>query len=486
MKALELLQSIFKTHDIPKHLHDIEIQNIHHDSREINAGDLFIAFNGTESDGHAFISSAIERGAALILSERELDESISVPYLQIQNPRETIAKLAQAFYMKDRTYPIMVGITGTNGKTTTSIMIHDIFQSSGHSCAQFGTLFYKVNGEQYPSLNSTPDAITLHRYLANCQDDVVIMEISSHGIHQFRTHGLTFDYLIFTNLYHDHLDYHADMEEYFQVKSSLFRQLKPDGYGIIFADQDWGEKLLEQWSDSRFHSIGTHPSADFYGDPDQSSLHHKNGVISFNVTVPGTHNFLNASMAAAASYLAGLPTHVIEDTLSNHVHVPGRFEQFNHPENAKVVVDYAHTEDAFYHLLSTAKQAGANSIYHVFGFRGNRDLSKRKGMLQTSALYADHYILTSDDFNNVSPEDMHEQLNVIQSLHGQQNGTIIFDRTEAIYYAWNLLKEGDWLLITGKGHENYQQHYMYPADSDIEWVKALIDSTPQSPLQNQS
>lgn len=473
MKLNTLLERIEKNVNDP--VSNLDIEGISTNSSKVQPNNIFVAIKGYRVDGHDFIRDAIRAGAQIVIGEQDITE-LSVPYIKVENSRLALAQLACEFYGNPSRNKKLIGITGTNGKTTTSYMLKHILETTGKSCSLFGTVINVVNGQSSPSINTTPDALELNKHLASSEDEYIIMEVSSHGLSQYRVNGVEFDFCLFTNLDQDHLDYHRDMEEYFSVKASLFEQMKPEGSAIINHYCSWGQKLAEQLNakNRTFHVIGEKQ----YHDLQINQLKSGNSIITYEnnanmdlkLNILGKHNILNAAMAFLTASKLGLPSEEILQALEKFPGVPGRFEMFQHPNGATVVVDYAHTADAFNHCLQTAKEEGANRIFHIFGFRGNRDISKRGGMVNISKEISDVHILTFDDLNDISYEEMEEALKVIN-----EGGHIIPDRTLAIKQAIEHAHPGDWICITGKGAEEYQQEFKLPTTSDIETVQFLFE-----------
>lgn len=244
MKLSEVLENIIGHHNSPEQtLNDIDIEGISANSSRIGPNGLFIAISGYQQDGHHYIDDAIAAGASAVVGEKEIAQ-LKVPYIKVSNSRFALAHIAKNFYQTSSKNHTIIGITGTNGKTTTSFMLKHVLEDAGLTCSLFGTIHNVVNGQKLPSINTTIDALELHRHLSICKDDVVIIEVSSHGLSQFRIEGIEFDCCLFTNLDHEHLDYHQDMDDYFSVKATLFNKLKPDGKAIINSYNSWGEKLL--------------------------------------------------------------------------------------------------------------------------------------------------------------------------------------------------------------------------------------------------
>ena len=476
MKLNKLLQDIINQaslHD--EDIEDIDIKGITNNSLEVEDGFLFIAIKGYQVDGHTYIDQAIKAGARAIIGERKIDK-ISVPYFQVENSRLILADLAQRFY-PDKSNKTIIGITGTNGKTTTSFMLKHILESCGKKCSLFGSVYNYINGEKSaPSVNTTMDALQIHREIARSNDEFVIMEVSSHALSQHRVKGINYDYALFTNLDHDHLDYHKDMDDYFSVKARLFKQLKKDGAAICNTNNNWGKKLEELLSKNlnQISSVGKKES-DLYIQQNKAGDTHfvyKNkGVYPVKLPIKGKHNIQNAALAFLTARNMGIPGEFIIEALKSFPGVPGRFEVLEHPTGAQFIVDYAHTSDAFAQCLKTGREMGAKRIIHIFGFRGDRDVSKRQSMVEVSAKLSDLCILTLDDLGTESFEGMLEALHNLKPL---KNGKVIHDRTSAIEYAWEIARDGDWIFITGKGDELYKGTYNLPTKTDKDTITYLL------------
>jgi UDP-N-acetylmuramoyl-L-alanyl-D-glutamate--2,6-diaminopimelate ligase len=454
---------------------EINITGIANNSMEVKEGFLFVAITGYQTDGHAYIKQAIKAGAKAIIGEQEIHDS-SVPYFKVENSRAVLADLAKRFYPA-KVNKTLIGVTGTNGKTTTSFMLKHIMEVYGKSCSLFGSVYNYINGEKStPSVNTTMDALQLQKELSRSQDEVVIMEVSSHALSQYRVKGISYDYALFTNLDHDHLDYHKDMDDYFSVKAQLFNQLKPDGAAVINTNNTWGNKLKNLLSGTReqVFCVGNKESELYIQQSKTGDIHfiYKNREIySIKLSIKGKHNIQNAALAFLTAREMGVPGEVIMNALHTFPGVPGRFEVVNHPTGAQVIIDYAHTCDAFAQCLKTGREMGAKRIIHIFGFRGNRDVTKRRSMVEISEKHSDQCILTLDDLGTESFEGM---IATLQELKPSSKGKVIPDRTSAIEYAWKIAREGDWIFITGKGDEGYKDTYLLPTNSDKETVTYLL------------
>ncbi|RFU70974.1 UDP-N-acetylmuramoyl-L-alanyl-D-glutamate--2,6-diaminopimelate ligase [Peribacillus saganii] len=485
---MELSNLIYCLHDCTETIPSIPnrlISGIEINSQKVREGYIFVAINGYSTDGHNFINDAIEKGASLIIGEKKLNPP--VPYIKVNDSRKAAAKLASTFYGNPSRKHKIIGITGTNGKTTVSYMLRHILNSAGLSCSLLGTVSYIINGEHHQSTHTTPDAVQLQKLLAESNDEFVVLEISSHALEQSRVENLEVDLALFTNLSHEHLDYHHSMENYFASKSKLFQYLKQDGKAVINRLDVWGEKLARRLKEELANVITVGRLKDDHLVIDKINVKNKTecslldheGNYSMSLPFPGEHNVYNASMAFATAKQLGIPAVNIIQALESFPGVPGRFEMFPHPAGATFVVDYAHTEDAIEYCLKTAKNLGAEQVTHIFGFRGDRDTTKREHMVQASARNSDRRILTLDDLNGVPQEEMIEQLEALCRVIDSENSEIIYDRTLAIRKAWKTASPGEWVLVTGKGREPYKQAFTLPSLSDKDTLSFLFSETGQ-------
>lgn len=452
----------------------IEIQGLAFNSSEVEKNYIFVAIPGAQTDGHMYIEDAILNGACVVIGEENLT-SVGVPYIRVPNARKIIGLVAQIFYGNPTQHKIMIGITGTNGKTTTSFMLKHILESVGISCALFGSVSTIINGVEQESYHTTADAVTLNKLLATCHDRVVIMEVSSHGLVQSRVEGLRFDVCIFTNLEHEHLDYHKTMESYFEAKQSLFEYLKPNGIAVINSNTSWGERLCAFVNTLNKEVIKINGSNPTYMVNDEELISLVAPIQSYSLKsrMKGKHNLENASLAFSTAISLNIDPLNIEYALESFGGVPGRFELFEHPAGATCIVDYAHTTNAFSHVLEAARLYNPQKIIHIFGFRGDRDVQKRKSMVEVSLEKCETCILTFDDLNGVPSEQMIRDLNALDPMN---RCIIIPDRTLAIQYAWEKAQNNDLIIITGKGIENYQSSFSLPTASDIHTLQYLNDT----------
>lgn len=463
-------------------MRDTDISGIQMDSRKVGAGDLFVAIPGFKMDGHRFIKEAVENGAAAVIGEEEL--TLDIPYIRVHNSRLALGKLASEYYKYPSRKRKVIGITGTNGKTTVSYMLKHILESAGNTVSLFGTVSYIVNNEVYKPSNTTPDALQLQALLAKSKDEYAILEVSSHALVQSRVEGLELDYGLFTNLSHDHLDYHQNMENYFKAKTQMFNYLKAGGKAIVSELSQWGSRMSNEL---RRKDIPALSIGDLQGKDLSIDSIKLNGKTQFTVLIrkkryivhlpcPGLHNVYNAALAFLTAFDIGIDPDQIVQALENFPGVPGRFEMVPHPNGAIFIIDYAHTTDAIEYCLQTAKQQNARHITHIYGFRGGRDATKREDMIKASSILSDHFILTFDDLNGIPKEEMAEELHYLNSCYGFNKGRVMPDRTMAIQFAWENAQSGDWIFITGKGPEEYKTDFALPVTSDKEALLFLQDS----------
>lgn len=478
MKLSELMNELLV--DVPPD-QDREVRSITFNSKEVTPGDAFIAICGETADGHDYIPEAVKAGAVAVIGERELSvKQESVPYLRVPNARLALALSASKLFRDASRSPIVIGITGTNGKTTTAHMIHHLIEKADRSCSLFGTVECRMNGVAIPSAMTTHDSVQLHRWLSESRDEHVVMEVSSHGLAQHRVDGIRFDYGLFTNLTHEHLDYHRTMEHYFETKMRMFSLLKDGAEGIVTTNGTWGRRLLEDLRQKGMsvHSVGNGLDDTMQiVDLEQSSkprilVRFEGRVRSFRLPLPGTYNAYNALQALLLAVRMGVPYEQAVEGLTSFPGVSGRFQTFPHPEGGVAVVDYAHTPDGLRQCLEAVRALKPSRIVHIFGFRGGKDDSKWDGMVKTSKSLSDRTILTFDDRNGMPKTDL---LAWYSRYANAQD--VVEDRTLAISLIWDSMGPGDWMVITGKGPERYKETFRLPSDSDIETLRLLSNKS---------
>ncbi len=444
------------------------------DSRLVRPGDIFATLRGSKSDGAAFIPAALEAGAGIILCEAGAAEAAragSARAVVCDNARRALSRLAQArFNTENLPFPV-IGITGTNGKTTIAFILEHIFASQGKKCGLLGTVRYSWPGFSRPAPLTTPDNLELHRMLGAMREagaQAAIMEVSSHALVQDRIAGVRFAGAIFTNLTQDHLDYHADMESYYAAKARLFLELPDaDKACAVNADDPYGRRLLKDCPRSMgFGTAEGMPGRNFLSgqllsagrDGLRLRMNHSGTEWELRSPLVGAHNASNLLAAQALCLGLGMVPADLA-CLENFAGVPGRLERIENPKGLHAFVDYAHTPDALINVLRALRGAGFARLITVFGCGGDRDRTKRPLMGKAVAEYSDIAVLTSDNPRTEQPLDiMADVLPGLAGLAGPNGGRLIQepDRRKATEIALSLLGPEDALLVAGKGHEDYQ------------------------------
>ncbi|WP_027108200.1 UDP-N-acetylmuramoyl-L-alanyl-D-glutamate--2,6-diaminopimelate ligase [Lacticigenium naphthae] len=453
-----------------------EITGITENSSHVLPGNIFVAITGNDLDGHAFIQDSINRGASLIIGENELSD-LAVPYLRVNESRQILGELLYRFYQNPFKNKKIIGVTGTNGKTTTTYFIKHLLKKHGYTVGVIGTIGYEINGVFLASSNTTPSTSILYNLFNRSNDDVILMEVSSHGLVQNRMHNVPFDFALFTNLQKDHLDYHGTMESYFQAKSLLFSQLRATGISIINGDDLWGRKLLRNLAqeDKETIRVGSNPKSDLVvlspsPSEEEFTLIENDIPIKILSPLPGKYNIENLSMAIATVQQLGVPLNSVDAYLKDFEGVPGRFEQYMLPNNVRVIIDYAHTAEAIDYCLQTVSSLAAdNNIFSIFGFTGKRDKVKRRYMLENALSWSKKVYLTTDDLHDVPTDHLRkETADIVDSFFYTEPIVIDMDRTTAFEKAVGDARAGDFIVLMGMGHEDYHYEFHYPVKSDQE------------------
>jgi UDP-N-acetylmuramoyl-L-alanyl-D-glutamate--2,6-diaminopimelate ligase len=453
---------------------DDRVSAIAYDSRQATPGSVFFALRGVNADGARFVPQALANGAVAVIAETAPPAGIAVPWVQVANARAAMAEAAAAFQRHPSDELALVGITGTNGKTTTSYVLASIFEAAGVRCGRVGTIGYTVGGRDVDASRTTPESPDLQRMLRDMVDQGIgacAMEVSSHALALRRVDSLRFAAGVFTNLTRDHLDFHGDMESYFVAKRRLFEILPDGAVGIINADDRRGAELVAAARRPVTYAIDA--AADVRPGPLSFSLE----GLAFEVRTPrgtfhvksalvGRPNAYNVLAAAAAAMALDLPFSAIESGITRLEHVPGRFQVVSgQGDDVRVIVDYAHTDDALKNLLETARPLATGRLVTVFGCGGDRDRTKRPLMGAVAARLSDLVVVTSDNPRGEDPARIIEEIQRGIVTPADRTGVkgpkgtpsiAIVDRREAVERAIKDARAGDLVLIAGKGHEKYQ------------------------------
>lgn len=467
MKLDELIE--YLKYDDLINFKNVEISGISYNSKTTKKGDIFVCLVGEHTDGHEYAKMAIENGAAALLVERKV-ENVDIPQVQVDSTRHKIADIADRFYSRPSKGLNLIGITGTNGKTTVTHLIQKIFEQNDEKCALIGTLGYKLssNGEYRDAKHTTPQAPELQATLRMIKDvekiDNVVMEVSSHALEQNRVGGCRFDGAILTNLTQDHLDYHITMDNYFKAKAMLFENLSEGNFAVINADDEYAERFLKSVPEGvKKLTYGVKKPADIMAKDIKFSLNGaeftlviKNDEYPVNLHMNGMFSVYNVLAAVSAAVAMNIDIKVALKALQNVHGVAGRFEVVN--KKPLVIVDYAHTPDGLENVLKSAREitpAGGKLIC-LFGCGGDRDATKRPKMGAIAQNLADKIVITSDNPRSEDPQQI--ITDIIAGLKSVDPDIVIVepDRGEAIALLKSIADNNDVVLIAGKGHEDYQ------------------------------
>lgn len=441
------------------------ISGISYDSRKVQHGDLFVAITGLKQDGHDFVAQASQQGATAALVERFLPD-VPVPQVVVKNTRYALGIVSANFYDHPGTKVRVLGITGTNGKTTTTYLVKSILEAAGYKVGLVGTILTMIGDQVLKSDRTTPESLDLQRLLAKMveQDvDYAVMEVSSHALELHRTVGLPFGSALFTNLSQDHLDFHPTMDEYFLAKANLFTNLQ--GPAILNMDDLWGRKLKELCQ-GQVVGFAIHEAASFQAQKIELEnsgvsyiLDSDGRQIPIKLKLTGQFNIYNSLGAAALCASEGVSLEQIKQGLENLTGVPGRFERIANDRGLNVIVDYAHTPNGLENILNSARElVSKGRIILVFGAGGDRDHSKRPLMGQVAAKLADLVIITADNPRSEDPMEICSSIEKgLLSIQPQVNYEIEVNRRSAIEKAIALATPDDIVIIAGKGHETYQE-----------------------------
>lgn len=464
---------------------NLPVSSIHIDSREVQAGSVFVAIKGTATDGHQFIETAIQKGAVAIVCE-ELPSILknSITYVQVANTQEAIAYMAHQFYNEPSTKIKLVGVTGTNGKTTIATLLYQLFTALGYTCGLVSTIQNYIGSTIVPATHTTPDAIQLNALLqkmvqAGCTH--VFMECSSHAIHQHRITALQFTGAIFSNITHDHLDYHKTFYEYIRVKKSFFDHLPTSAFAISNTDDKRGSVMLQNTSAHKYYySLKT--IADFKGRILENDLTGLSMIVNeeeVHFRMIGDFNAYNLLAVYGTAVCLEEDKKEVLRILSTLTGAEGRFDYIKFPkEKIIAIIDYAHTPDALKNVLNTIQTLRKNEerIITILGCGGDRDKAKRPIMAEIAAALSDQVFITSDNPRSEDPQMIIEDMKAGLNSAGKRKTIAIADRKEAIKAAIQFAQTDSIILIAGKGHEKYQEikGKKYPFD-DKEVVKEMFE-----------
>ncbi|MFO7870410.1 MAG: UDP-N-acetylmuramoyl-L-alanyl-D-glutamate--2,6-diaminopimelate ligase [Kiritimatiellia bacterium] len=467
MRLYELVKGIDCR--VPDEVKDVEITGVAHDSRQVKAGILFVAVKGANRDGRNFASEAVRRGAPAVVCEGSCGDVPAGMVVSVENPRKALAAMACSFYGRPSDRMRVIGITGTNGKTTTGRVVRDILIAEGKRPGVISTVAHEIGRRVIPAVRTTPEAPELQYLLSQMLEngsDSAVIEVSSHSLMQSRVAGIEFDAAVFTNLTRDHLDYHGSMENYFEAKKLLFRQLREEkkkGLSVVNADDPRGRRLAQ---DGELHN-----ELFTFAVDREASVNAKDIVLGpqgskFAVITPwgetkvktallGRFNISNILAAMCCTCALGIKPEKAAEAVSSMKPVPGRLEPVETGKRFDVFVDYAHTDDALARVLETLRELTRGRLILVFGCGGNRDKSKRPAMGKVASNLADYTVVTSDNPRNEEPSEIIAQ--ILEGYGNRGNCEAIENRTEAISRALFMAQKGDVVLIAGKGHENFQE-----------------------------
>lgn len=482
MRLKDLIRELNGRIDVRGSFPDLEISDIACDSKKVKPGSLFVAVRGFHSDGRRFIPQALERGAAAVVVEKgSSDYSTKTPVIQVADSRTALALFSAAFFGHPSRRLRLIGVTGTNGKTTTTYLIKSIIEAAGQKCGLIGTIDYRIGEKVYPAPNTTPESLDLQRLLREMEDagaGCCAMEVSSHALALERTAGCEFAAAAFTNLTQDHLDFHRDMESYFKAKLRLFTGLGSDKAAVVNRDDARAEEVIRA-AKARVITFGMSDNADIHPS---GKISHGISGLSFRVAtisgaldvrspLVGRHNIYNILTAVGLAAGLGIGGDAITAGISGMRAVPGRMEKVEAGQPFSVLVDYAHTEDALVRLLEAVNELAHKRIITVFGCGGDRDRTKRPRMGSAAARGSDAVIITSDNPRTEDPLGIigeieagmaesgikaADESELLRDATGRTPYLVIPDRREAVEAAVRIARPGDVIVLAGKGHEDYQ------------------------------
>jgi len=443
---------------------DLNIKKIEYDSRRINLGDLFVAIQGYSDDGHKYIHSAVKKGAVAVIAQKDGDFRTRAKII-VPDVREALALLASHFYGFPSKKLKVVGITGTNGKTTISFLVRSILKQNQKKVGLIGTIAYWMNDRKIEARNTTPESLDLQKMFYRMLEErisEVVMEVSSHALALHRVDGTLFDVAVFTNLNHEHLDFHKTMDAYREAKGLLFKKLKEKGGCAVINVDDTNWRYFSQQTETECLTYSLNdPSADFFTTnfictPERSLIQMATpaGEMKLNFKLIGESNIYNALASVAVGFALEIEPDTIKSGLEAVEGIPGRMERIQAGQDFNIWIDYGHTPHAFERLLKTARRLTKGKLLFLFGCGGDRDCGKRPMMGKVASRYADLIFLTEDNPRSEDPRVIVQQ--IMHGIEEKDKVQIVIDRAEGITKALEIAKAGDTLVLAGKGHEDYQ------------------------------
>lgn len=462
---------------------DVSITGLQYDSRKIEEGYLFIANKGEKFDGHQFLESAFSKGsiAAIVDSDYSIPESLKIPtIIKVKNTRQALAILSKNWFDDPSKELNVIGVTGTNGKTTITYLLKSIFSEAGYNTGLIGTTGILINDNLIPATHTTPESLELNSLFSRMRDEkieYVFMEVSSHSLDQHRVDGISFKAGVFTNLTLDHLDYHSTMDEYARAKKMLFDMLDEDSVAVAFNNSDYLSYILSECKSRKIFITGRNKDDDIRITDEKIFLNHseyeliqkenknilRDKKIKIRTVLPGKFNIENTALSFIMAVSLGVDETIAQETLLNATGAPGRMQKLNLKNGAIAIVDYAHTPDALEkalkacrEILKSDSQVSKGRLISVFGCGGDRDKTKRPIMGKISSELADYTFITSDNPRTEDPDRIVKQIYSGISSEGKKTVRMISARQEAIEAAVEFSNNGDIILVAGKGHEKYQ------------------------------
>ncbi|MBE6067860.1 MAG: UDP-N-acetylmuramoyl-L-alanyl-D-glutamate--2,6-diaminopimelate ligase [Clostridium lundense] len=440
---------------------NLEVNNINYDSRKVTNGDMFVAIKGYSTDGHKFIHKAYESGAKVILCEDILDDMPKCTIIKVSDSRKALAIAASNFYGNPKDKLKIIGVTGTNGKTTSTFMIKSILETAGYKVGLLGTIANYIGDKKLHADRTTPESLEMHSLFNDMVNDGVdycVMEVSSHSLYLDRAYGIEFQEGLFTNLTQDHLDFHETFENYYNAKFLLFKNSKNS---IINIDDIYGKRVYKEVLSNKItYSLDKSANVSasdivMHSRGAEFDMNYNNNKIHVEINIPGKYNIMNALGSASVCICEGIDIEVINKGLANMSGVPGRCELVtkDYDLGYDVIVDYAHTPDGLENILKTAKEFTSGRLISVFGCGGDRDKTKRPIMGKLGTELSDIAVITSDNPRSEEPIAI---INDVVSGIEKDNYIVVENRRDAIKEAMKIAKEGDVVVVAGKGHEDYQ------------------------------